>query len=395
MTDAPIIPRPDQALAPGVDALVALRPMAQVFIDAGRYGDVFALWRAELAVVIQRLVREVLASRLETAKCEALRDLCASAFDTTLPIGPRTAVGNVVLARPSGGRAGVIPSGFRFSRAAKSDTLLPRTQASYTATVDVVLPQGRSSVSVPIVAVRAGAFANTPTGVDSTGKVRGTADIQPADTLFDPTLQVTRSEAAGGSDGTSDDLLKATASAHAAGRYGPTVGAVVAAALLAGGVHVAVLEDPVKAITDVLCLDVSWSSAPAWLDQIQAAADGQGFGCRAAVTGASNAFVSVAASIALRDATALGNPGALTQAVTDAVSAYFTSRPDWYTWRTASLRAVCSRAHPAIKSCAQVIVTDATTGALLSDPPVRPDLRRGTAVHWTLAPGSVQATFTV
>jgi hypothetical protein len=224
MSDDPIIPRPDQAIGAGVEQLIALRPAAQAFIETGCYGNVLAGWRAQLALVLQRLVREIEGSRLETATGEALRDLCASEFDTTLPTAPLTAVGDVHLLRGPGGPAGVIPAGTRFRRAAKpSDPLVPRTEASYTSALDVVVPQDKTGTSVPLVAVRAGAFANTPVGIDTSGNLVGATDIQPADTLFDPSFQVTYASSAGGSDGTTDEILKAAASAYATGRYAPTL----------------------------------------------------------------------------------------------------------------------------------------------------------------------------
>jgi hypothetical protein len=243
---------------------------------------------------------------------------------------------------------------------------------------------------VPLVAVRAGAFANTPVGIDTSGNLVGATDIQPSDTLFDPSFQVTYASSAGGSDGTTDEVLKAAASAYATGRYAPTLGAVAAAALLAGAVHVAVLEDPVWAVSNVLAQDVSWASTGSWLSQIQGAADQQGFGCRANVTGAFNTFVKVAATVKLKDKSALVASGPILQGITDAVGAYFNGRPDWYTWRASGLRIAITRAHPSIKACTFVSVADASTGAALSDPPALPQMAN--AVHWMLAPGAVEAT---
>ena len=39
MTDAPIVPRPDQAISAGIERLAALRPGALPYATAGRYGD--------------------------------------------------------------------------------------------------------------------------------------------------------------------------------------------------------------------------------------------------------------------------------------------------------------------------------------------------------------------
>jgi hypothetical protein len=394
MTDAPIVPRPEEALGRGVERLVALRPAAQAFIDAGRYGNVFAGWRAQLARVIQRLVREIAASRLETATGDALRDLCASEFDTVLPTEPLTAVGDVMLLRNVDGAPGVIPKGTRFRRPAKADPLLPRTEASYVTPTDVVVPQGLFHVPVPIVATRAGAFANTPTGVlAQSQQAIGTADLQLGDKLFDKSFSVLSASAAGGTDGVNDDLLRAAARAYAVGRYAPTLGGVLAQALLNGAAHAAVIEDPVSARTLVLALDASWATAPLWRATLQTAVDGEGFGLRALVVNGVNTFVRVKASVTLRREANVTDTSPVTAAVTAAATAYFTSRPDWYTWRLAALRAALSRAHRAIRVCTSVAVVDAApTGDPVAEPRLAIDPAAG-AIHWALAPGAVEITY--
>jgi hypothetical protein len=393
MTDDPIIPRPDQPVGAGVEELARLRPAAQGFIDVGHYGNVFAGWRAQLALCVQRLVREVAASRLETATGEALRDLCASEFDTVLDMTPRASMGTANLIREVDGGPGVIPKGTRFRRTPTKDPLLPRTEASYVSTQDVVVPQGLFRVPVPIVATRAGAFGNTPAGLTAQGQPFGLQDIQLADTLFDAGFSVDTATSAGGSDGVTDDLLRAAAQAYAVGRYAPTVGAVLAPVILAGAAHVAVVEDASAAVSNVLALDVSWASSPAWRAVLQTAVQDMGFGLRAVVFDGVNQFVRVKANVTLRPEAHVTDPSAVAAALTAAATAYFTTRPDWYTWRAAALKAALTRAHPAIRACTSVAVVDAApTGDPLSEPPATPDLSTG-AVHWALAPGAVQVTF--
>ncbi len=393
MSDDPIVPRPDQAIGAGIEKLVALRPAAQAFIDAGRYGNVFAGWRAQLAVVIQRLVREIEGSRLETATAEALRDLCASEFDTVLPLGPTASLGTANLLREVDGGPGVIPKGTRFRRAATADPLLPRTEASYVSTQDVVVPQGLFHVPVPIVATRAGAFANTPAGLTAQGQPFGLADIQLADTLFDKGFSVQAGTSAGGIDAVGDDLLRAAARAYAVGRYAPTVGALQAQAILGGAAHVAVLEDATRARSNVLALDVSWASSPAWRATLQTAMDSEGFGLRAVVFDGVNQFVRVKADVTLRREANVKDFADVTAALTAAATAYFNTRADWYCWRSGALRAALTRAHRVIRACTAVTVIDAApTGDPLSEPPAVPDLSTG-AIHWTLAPGAVEVTF--
>jgi hypothetical protein len=394
MADTPIIPRPEQAVGPGVERLVALRPAAQAFIDVGRYGNVFAGWRAQIARLIQRLVREVTASRLETATGNALRDLCASEFDTVLPLAPRTAVGDVMLLRNVDGGPGVIPKGTRFRRAAKSDQLLPRTEATYVTPTDVVVPQGLFHVPVPIVATRPGAFANTPIGLYSQSRQTfGTADIQLADTLFDRSFSVISASVAGGSDGVTDDVLRAAARAYAVGRYAPTVGAVMAQALLNGAAYVAVVEDTAAARSQVLALDASWATSPSWRASLQTAVNGEGFGLRAVVLDGVNTFVRIKATVILRPEANVTDTSPVTAALMAAATAYFTTRADWYSWRLGALRAALSRAHRAIRACSSVAVVDA---APTGDPVPEPhgtDFSSG-AAHWALAPGAVEVTYT-
>ena len=393
MSDDPIVPRPDQAIGAGIEQLVALRPAAQAFIDSGYYGNVFAGWRAQLAVAIQRLVREIEGSRLETATGDALRDLCASEFDTVLPIGPIASLGTANLLREVDGGPGVIPKGTRFRRGATADPLLPRTEASYVSAQDVVVPQGLFHVPVPIIATRAGAFANTPAGLTAQGQPFGLQDIQLADALFDKGFSVDSATSAGGSDGVSDDLLRAAAQAYAVGRYAPTVGAVLAQAILSGAAHVAVLEDAALGRSNVLALDVSWASSPALRATLQTAVNGEGFGLRAVVFDGVNQFVRVKADVTLRREANVTDYSDVTAALTAAATAYFTTRTDWYTWRAGALRAALTRAHRSIRACTAAAVIDAApTGDPLSEPPAIPDVSTG-AIHWSLAPGAVEVTF--
>ena len=219
--------------------------------------------------------------------------------DTVLPTAPRIAVGDVLLLREVDGGPGVIPKGTRFTRPAKSDPLLPRTQASYVSAMDVVVPQGLFQVPVPIVATRAGAFANTPTGLTPQLQPYGTTDFQLSDTLFDARFTVAAAGSAGGSDGLSDDVLRAAAQAYAVGRYAPTAGALLAQALLLGAVRCAVVEDTTLARSSVLALDASWATCPSWRAMLVAAAQGQGFGLRAVIFEGANIFVRVQAEITL------------------------------------------------------------------------------------------------
>jgi hypothetical protein len=287
----------------------------------------------------------------------------------------------------------VIPKGTRFNRAAKSDPLLPRTAAGYVSTMDVVVPQGLFQVPVPIVATRAGSFANTPTGLTPQLVAYGTADLQLADSLFDKGFSVQSAATAGGTDGLGDAILRAAARAYAVGRYAPTVGALLAQALLSGAAYAAVVEDSTLGQADVLAFDVAWATCPSWQAAIQTAVQGQGFGLRSVVFGGGNVFVRVRANVTLRKEAGITDPSPVSAALTSAATTYFNTRADWYTWRTASLKAALTRAHPAIRSCSSVTVIDAApTSDPIPEPAATPTFETG-AIHWALAPGAVQVTY--
>src|SRR5262249_39673102 len=160
------------------------------------------------------LVSEIEARRLTLADGDALRELCASEFDTVLPTQPRGALGNILLRRPASGSlpAGVIRRGTRWRRPpAPADPLVPRVEASYERTADVVVSQGATEVRCTIAATRAGSFANTVIGPGPLDQARGARDIVPEAPLFDSAFAPVVSLAGGGADGTGDELLRAAA----------------------------------------------------------------------------------------------------------------------------------------------------------------------------------------
>jgi hypothetical protein len=399
----PILPRPDDPIGRGIDRLVELRPAALAFIDRGRYGHVFAGWRAQLAVLIERLAAEVAARRLPLATGAALLDLCASEFDTVLPTTPTIAVGEVTLARSLGSLpAGAIRKGFTWRRPADpADPYLPKSEVAYESTEDTVVPQGATTATVKIQATRAGAFANIPIGPGPVAQAIHANDIQPGGPLFDTNLAPVMGLAAGGADGTSEDLLRRAARAYALGRYAPTLGAIGAAALRAGAAQAAVFDVPSRGLTVVLADDVSWATSITWVSKLQSAvlADAAGFGCRVLVSSATNTFVRVACTITVRDGADLVDTSEMSAALGAAVRAYLDNRPDWYTWRLGALRGVCARAHPRILTCSQVVVRDAVTNAVLNEPTTNPRLgffdSGNRPYHYLLCDNAVQTTYLV
>jgi hypothetical protein len=80
----------------------------------------------------------------------------------------------------------------------------------------------------------------------------------------------------------------------------------------------------------------------------------------------------VDATLVLRTSSSLHDTSAIDASVLDAVRAYFDDRLDWYTWRSASLQSVLSRAHRRILVCSSVTVRGYTSGTALPDPSVTP-----------------------
>jgi hypothetical protein len=365
----PAIPRPDDAIGKGIDALVALRPQALQFIDSGDYRRPFAAWRAQLARLIVRVADEVKSSRLSCSGA-ALRDLCASEFDTILPGGPATAVGEVSLQRAGGRPAGRVKKGHRFRRPADPDNALyARREAVYEASRDVVYIQGATAVVVPVRATAPGAYANATLD----GNVDA-PDIASVDTLDDTTWAPILRSVGGGSDGVDDAVLRAAARAWYLGQHAPTLGAIMASALRAGVAHAAIWDIESIATTRVLAYDPSWGGSLTWSSAIaqRLSDEARGFGCRVGVGYSGNRFVKVACTVTLRQAAHLTDTEAITTAIVKAARAYFDDRSDFYTWKANALRGVIARAHRKILTCSSVAVKDASSDATIAEPTFNP-----------------------
>lgn len=429
----PIVPAVSRIVGPAIDAIVAARPTSQKHFNAGgRWADLTALWRAQLQVALSRLSDEVVSARLRSAMGDALRTLCASEFETTLPSTPQTALAFVTLTRPdpvpvwepstqyaageivqaapgssvaqqaqnagtSGNSepsfsttlgvttpdngitwtcitkplapSGIIRQGTLFSKAADPTAIpIAIAAASYVSTKPVYVPTGTLVVGVPAIAQRAGVDANVPTF----GNYASPTSIQPAAPLFDPTFATSLCYAAGGSSGISDDVLRAAARAYAIGQYGPNDAAVVAGLLQNQSVrHYAYFPaNAYLAYGQVYIADESWACGGAWVNRIaQTFADSWlGFGCRLRFGVVTNTAIAIQPTIVLASSDALNYTDDIDASVRAAAKAYFDNRPDWYRWRLASLRAVLSKADPRILTCTSVTVTDPTTNATLSEP---------------------------
>lgn len=395
MPDRPQVPRTAQLLGPAIDAWVKARPGVLPFLNlgAGRYADIIAGWEAQCALLVRQIADEVASARLASAQGVALTQVAASEFRTLRNVGPNFAIGRAVLGRSGGLPGGVIRKGFRFSRTSLPANSPPVPAGAYVATRDVSYAQGVSSISVPIASSLAGAAANAPY-YDADNTAGGAAALKLQDTPFDGSISVTGFEAAGGSDGESDDDLRAQSLANASGDLGPTLSAILAGALSGVGVHRVACFDIAQAAdgtpcayTGVAIADASWSSGfpglppngafpggGVWEGRVgQIIADGfQGVGGQVLVTGINNRLISVAPTINLRSGDDLKDTSDIDTAVLAAVRSYFDNRPDFYTWTANGLRAWVSRCHAKILSCSGVVVKDLVTGAPLAAPMNQP-----------------------
>ena len=364
----PILPRLPDVVEYAKFRLGAVRPSAQRFIDAGRWGDPIAQWKAECSLVLHRLATEVCSARLGLAEGQALFDLVTSEFGAAIAAGPSHAMGNVVLTRPpplQGGRlpGGLIRAGTRFRKTADPRTCPPVAAAEYESTTPVFVPphtgQVPQSVVVSMAAVNAGSDGNT--------QPWETAVFALSETLFDKNLSVQEGQAAGGAGEFSAVRLRSLAVALATGQYGPVSNALVAGALSTPGVARCVTRS--GAGETIWIADESWC----WSKELLAAANQTiqngwlGFGCRYELKHIHNLRASVAADVTLRNAGHVADSVDIAEAIKRDVKAYFDDRPDFYMWKRSALRSVITQADRRILSCQWADVRD-VDGNTLDEP---------------------------
>jgi hypothetical protein len=399
----PILQPVSSLVTAAIDAMVASRPSTLPHFNNpdSRWNDLPALWRAQALLVQRRLVSEVKAARLATAgdvSFDALRSLCSSEFNTTLPTSPQVARATVALHRNVTGVRGAIPAGTPFNQQANPNAVpLPIGAAAYTVDRTVYMNPSDTGCILQLTATSSGTNANAPTIIQYQTK-----SIQPSVPLFDPNLAVSAISAAGGSSGLPNAVLIAAATAYAAGQFGPTLQAAVAGVLQQQSVrHFAVF--PGAAALPYLQLyiaDESWSDDPTWhsavLQTLQdASAPWIGFGCRVRMGTVINQQIAVAATIVLASTDDLANTNDIDANVRAVAESYFNDRTDWYLFRSQELQAVLSAADPRILQCTSVSVTDAVDGSDIDDPsfvfgvaPFQPVI-----THWLLVDQNCQATY--
>lgn len=406
---APILPTASSIVTPAIDAIVALRPEALAHFNnvSSRWSDLPAMWRAQLLLNLARLGDEIQSARLRFATGDALRTLCASEFNTTLPSEPQTAAGVFLVSRPGAGPAGVIKAGTLFSKTSQPNGIaLPAANAypiaiaaaSYQSIGAVYSTAAPTQLAVTCAATLPGVAGNLPTFLN-TG-YRGMNQIQPSAPLFDPTYTVfgafPAANPAGGSSGLSDPVLVAAARAYYVGQFGPTDGAVLAGLLRQQSVrHVALFRaSGSSAYAFGYIADESWASNPYWVGQVAQSfvTNFQGFGCRVRLGTVFNLAITMSATIELASTDDLNNTDDIDANVRAAARSYFDDRPDWYRWHTRSLQAALGAADPRILQCTGVTVTDSATGAAVGEPSI-PSIFNNSITHYYLAENSVNASY--
>lgn len=376
MTDA-AIPDPRFILAAGIDALVALRPAALKHINSGkgRYYDLITGWRATIDVAVARIAREVAAGFLSTAEGDELIAYVASEHDAVVDRTPYAAVGTVTLQRSTGPLlGGVIKKGTKFFRESDPSANPAVESSDYESTSPVVVAAGQELVSVRVRATRPGLPGNDRVEVVSgVPTPRNRLTVNPAD-LFDRLLVPTLSSVAGGTSKPTDGYARRLAVAHSIGQYGPTAGAVVAAALKAPGCsRVAYFEDPTVGASVLFPADESWATSETFRSAaLQRVTDPDGpevlgFGPRCVIGSVANQYVSGVATVSLRAARFLDSSEQINDAIRTALRAYLDDRPEWYTWKASAIRSVIARCDPRILGCSSFTMTD-LAGATLTEP---------------------------
>lgn len=378
----PQIPRVNDLLGAGFDAIATARPTTVRHLAFGQYGDVMHGWKAQAQLVLRRLAHEAKSTRL-ICDGRPLLDLLASEFDAILDPSPQHAIGTVVLRRSFLTAAeftgGIIRAGTKFRRPADPTAtpqargaLFESTEPVYVGTDSTVAPPpsiGRTQrVVVPIRAVTSGAAGNIPRAYSSILSDDASPLIEIADTLFDPAFSVVYGDAAGGSDQPQTARLRALGKALGSGQYGPNEAAIMAGLLLTNGVaHAAVRESATTGTIVAWIADESW----AWSSRLRDLAlqnlndTWLGFGCAAAIGATSMTPVGISAAVTVRDKRAFAETSGLTEKIRASVRTYFNDRPDWYAWRESGIKGAIMRADRRLLEVTSVTVKG-LDGAVIS-----------------------------
>lgn len=364
-----ILPIVDDIIARGITRLSTERPSTWPFIanQAGAYFDIFAGWRGQLFRLRQQVANEVRARRLTLAQGRALVELAASEFFAELDPAPQTAIGSVVMARPTADVGqGTIRKGTRFRIRANPVALPEVKDAFFEAREPTFVPSAALTVTVPIIATGTGTDPNLLIWHNTTG-----AQIELSDQIFDATLVAAPfgGSSAGGSTGVEDVDIINLAKALYTGQVAPTEGALIAGALSEAAVkHVAVVDDTTYARTVIFAADQSWASGPDFLKQCGQVLKDKwlGFGARVAMRPIQNLVSALSATVVLTDPRYIDDTDDLRAKVREAIRKYLNVRPDFYTYDLDAIGGVISASDPRILTCQDVAFTDAFSGQAMN-----------------------------
>lgn len=288
--------------------------------------------------------------------------------------------------------AGTIRAGTRFRVDADPVAVPPIEAMEYVVTQHAYVRTGAPTAYARVRASVPGPSANVPVFYPNRGGVAPTA----IDSLYDAreTLRFrpTQLTAAGGTNGQPDALLRRAAAASWQGSYGPTEQAIVAGTLRFPGLaRCPVLSDASTGASVLYPCDERWAQSSAWTEALEQYLRDEwtGVGCRIRTGAVLNRLVRVELSVVLRERRWLSDVSSITAALSVELTRYFDERPDFWIFRLAALRAVCSRAHPHIEKCVTATVRDAD-GVPLAEP-AQPVVG-GTFYHWWFA-GGLEVTY--
>ncbi len=296
-------------------------------------------------------------------------------------------------------RAGAVRKGTRFDMRADPVASPPISAAQYVSTRDIAVPTGGGTATIPVEATTTGPAPNTPLFSPDV-----TRTVLASDALFDDTATLkfspTGISVAGGAETQGDEELRRAAKANWSGRYGPTVGALLAGALAGfGASRTLIREDVESGSAVVFAADETWAQSAEWLARLrQTLSDPRigwlGFGCKMATGAILNLLVRLELTVVLKDGAFLTDTSAIMDRIQKTARAYFDDRADWFVWRASALRAAFARCDARIMTCSQVLVLNKDNEPLV-EPSVPATAQVPWLTHYYLADNPVSVTFTI
>lgn len=295
-------------------------------------------------------------------------------------------------------KPGAIRRGHRFQLVGEPTSTPPVPTALLEAVLDTSVATGSLVANIAVRSVEVGSDVNLPVWFPPRPYT-----VRSLDPFYDgaatyPWAPNGAVLLAGGAGAQTDPELDAACAANYVGRYGPTVGALVAGALVEHGAFRAVVrEDSANARVRIFATDASWAQSFYWLNQLTtklARVDGWlGWGCRQTVGYVYNQRVRVEIDVFLRSDEFLVDTETISQRIQRRLLAYFDDRPDWYVWKNQGIRGAVIAADRRILTATNVVVRDENDVPLFE--PVAPAMTQTFLTHYWLADNAVVCNFKV